>query len=195
MKQQIKSILIIVFLFVLSERLIAQTAYEIKSYSIVISGTSNLHDWTADVEKVSGSLKLKIENGKISDIQNVEIVVDAASLKGSKGSIMNSKINDALKSEKYPKINFKSTQLGSITENAGVNHINSTGILTIAGVSKSINIDSSGKLLPNGDIELSGIKKIKMTEYKVKPPTAMFGALTTGDEITIAFKVVIKSVQ
>lgn len=194
MKQIVKSILILAIPFLLSERTMAQTNYEIKSYSIVVSGTSNLHDWTANVEKATGTFKLKTINGKIADIQNVDIVIDAQSLKSSKGSIMNSKINDALKSEKFPEIVFKSTLLGSISDKGGVNQINTTGILTIAGTSKNISIDALGKILPNGEIEFSGAKKVKMTDFKVEPPTAMFGALTTADEVTITFKVVIKTI-
>jgi len=49
-------------------------------------------------------------------------------------------------------------------------------------------------VLPNGDIEFSGTKKLRMTDYKVDPPTAMLGALTTGDEVILQFKVVLGDV-
>jgi len=31
-----------------------------------------------------------------------------------------------------------------------------------------------------------------MSDFSVKPPTAMFGALTTGDEVTLKYTVVVK---
>lgn len=194
MKQiKVKILITIVFLFV-SINLTAQTAFEVKSHSIVVSGTSNLHDWTAEVLKAKGVFNIKVENNKITDIQGVELKVDAQSFNSSKGSIMNSKIKDAINSKKHPEINFKATKLNSITEKGGVTQINSSGVLTIAGTSQNITIDAVGKVLPNGEIELTGSKKVKMTDYKVEPPTAMFGALTTGDEVTISFKVVLKSI-
>ena len=38
-----------------------------------------------------------------------------------------------------------------------------------------------------GTIDFSGSQKIKMTDYGVTPPKALFGALVTGDDITISF--------
>lgn len=190
---RIKTLLLAFTLFV-TGGLMAQTIYEVKSHSIVVSGTSNLHDWTADVEKVTGLFKVIAENGKISDVQNVDLKIDARSFKSSKGSIMNSKINDALNSKKFPEINFKATKLGAISEKGGVNQISSSGILTIAGTNQNVSIDAIGKVLPTGEIEFTGSKKVKMTDFKVEPPTAMFGALTTGDEVTITFKIVLKSI-
>lgn len=194
MKQIKVKILIAIVFLVASINLTAQTAYEVKSHSIVVSGTSNLHDWTADVLKAKGIFNVKVESNKISDIQGVELKVDAQSFNSSKGSIMNSKIKDAINSKKYPEINYKATKLNSITEKSGVTQISSSGVLTIAGTSQNVIIDAVGKILPNGEIELTGSKKVKMTDYKVEPPTAMFGALTTGDEVTITFKVVLKSI-
>lgn len=194
MKQIKANILIAIVFMVASINLTAQTAYEVKSHIIVVSGTSNLHDWTADVLKAKGVFSVKVESNKIADIQGVELKVDAQSFNSSKGSIMNSKIKDAINSKKHPEINFKATKLNSITEKGGVTQINSSGVLTIAGTSQNITIDAVGKILSNGEIELTGSKKVKMTDYKVEPPTAMFGALTTGDEVTITFKVVLKSI-
>jgi len=194
MKQLSIRIFLVTIAFLLVEGLTAQTTYEVKSHSIVVSGTSNLHDWTADVLKTKGTFNIKVESNKITDIQGVELKVDAQSFNSSKGSIMNSKINDAIKSKKFPEINFKATKLNGITEKGGVIQINTSGVLTIAGTSQNINVDATGKILPNGEIELTGSKKVKMTDYKVEPPTAMFGALTTGDEVTITFKLVIKSI-
>lgn len=194
MKQLIIKIFLVASTFFLAQGLMAQTAYELKSHSIVVSGTSNLHDWTADVLKAKGVFRVRVEGNKITDIQGVELKVDAQSFNSSKGSIMNSKINDAIKSKKYPEINFKAIKLNSITNKGGETQISSSGILTIAGNSQNVTINAVGKILSNGEIELTGTQKVKMTDYKVEPPTAMFGALTTGDEVTISFKVVLKSI-
>lgn len=172
--------------------LLAQSTFEVKSHSIVVAGTSNLHDWTANAEKVNGNVKVKVDNGKIAAVQNVDLRVDAKSLKGSKGSIMDSKIEDALNADKNPYIQFKSTG-GSVTEKSGSYKVSANGVLTIAGVSQNVTVDAVGKVLPNGDIEFSGTKKLKMTDYKVDPPKAMLGTLTTGDEITLSFKVILET--
>lgn len=170
--------------------LISQNTYTLKSYNVVVAGTSNLHDWTADVGKASGTFKLKVDNGKIVSIQSVDLKVDAQSLVGSKGSIMNSKIKDALKSKKNPFITFRSTNI-TVNGNSGIGRIVANGVLNIAGTSQNISIEVTGKILPNGDVEFSGTKKLKMTDYNVEPPKAMLGALTTANDVTLTFKVVL----
>ncbi|HLO90701.1 MAG: YceI family protein [Chloroflexota bacterium] len=191
MKKQIINLIALIWVF-LPLSLLAQHTYEVKSHSLVVAGTSNLHDWTANAEKVAGNFKLQVNNGKIASVNGVEIKVDAKSLKGSKGSIMDSKIEDALDAKKNPYISFKSNS-GAVTEKAGSYKITANGVLTIAGVSQNITVDANGKVLPNGDVEFTGTKKLKMTDYKVDPPTAMLGTLTTGDDITLTFKVVLKT--
>lgn len=173
----------------------SQTVYEVKSHNLVVKGTSNLHDWDAEVENLKGTFKLNVENGKIVDLQYLKIVVDAKSLISSKGSIMNSKINDALNSKKYPEIIYVLQSVNSISEKNGLYSLNTTGLLTISGVTKKVTLDATGKVNSNGDVEFSGAKNVKMTDYKVEPPTAMFGALTTGDDVSINFKVTLRSSQ
>lgn len=171
----------------------AQQTYQLKSHSIVVSGTSNLHDWTANAEKANGTFKVKVENSKIVTVNSFDLKVDATSLKGSKGGIMNSKIIDALDAKKNPSITFKSGG-GNLIEKSGTYKVTANGILTIAGKSQNISVDALGKVLPNGDLEFTGTKKLKMTDYNIDPPTAMLGTMTTGDEITLTFKIVLKTV-
>jgi hypothetical protein len=37
-------------------------------------------------------------------------------------------------------------------------------------------------------VALEGEKTFNMTDYAIEPPKALFGTITTGDEITIKFK-------
>lgn len=183
---------LMLFTIVFSQAVNAQTVYEVKSHSLVIEGTSNLHDWTAEAEGVKGTFKIKVEDGKIVDIENLSIKINAQSLKGSKGSIMDSKISEALNAKKHPEISFDLRKVNSISENPGVFRISTTGQLKISGVTKPVTLSATGKVIAGGEIEFSGSTKLKMTDFEVTPPKAMFGALTTGDEITLNYKVVVK---
>lgn len=183
---------VLMFLMTMTFAVLAQTSYEVKSHNLVIEGTSNLHDWTAQVEDVKGTFNLKLEKGKIVDIENLTVKVKSNSLKGSKGSIMDSKISDALNAKKYPEISFSLDKVNSISEASGGVKISTIGKLSISGVTKTINLSAVGKVTATGEIEFTGSTKLKMTDFKVDPPTAMFGALTTGDEITLTYKVVVK---
>jgi len=45
---------------------------------------------------------------------------------------------------------------------------------------------------PDGSIACSGSEKLKMTDYKIKPPVFMLGALKTGDVLNINFSLTFK---
>ncbi|MFO7978358.1 MAG: YceI family protein [Bacteroidales bacterium] len=173
---------------------ISQTTYSVKSHEVTIEGTSNIQDWTAKVENVKGTLKLAMENGKISGIQETNIIMDAESIKGSEGRRMDSKIYDALDARSNPQITFLLRDVQSLEEKAGSMLINATGVLTIGGVSREISLDTPAKVLANGSIELSGKHQITMSDHRIEPPTALFGALKTGDLITVTYKVVMAAI-
>lgn len=190
--RRIIGLIVFATVMALSTAINAQTTYEVKSHSLVIEGTSNIHDWTADVEDVKGVFNLVVENGKIVEIDKLSVKVSANSLKGSKGSIMDSKINDALNSKKHPEISFNLSKVTSISETSENFKISTNGQLKISGVTKPVTLSAVGKIISGGEIEFTGTTNLKMSDFNVSPPTAMFGALTTGDEIKLIYKIVVK---
>jgi hypothetical protein len=57
----------------------------------------------------------------------------------------------------------------------------------MAGTSKPVSLSATGKQLPNGDLQLTVSKKIKMTDYNIEPPVMFLGTIKVGDEITVSF--------
>ncbi|WP_394336243.1 hypothetical protein [Adhaeribacter arboris] len=53
------------------------------------------------------------------------------------------------------------------------------------GVSNQVNLRTSYVLNQDESISCEGSQKIKMSDYKIKAPTYMMGALKTGDDVTI----------
>lgn len=64
--------------------------------------------------------------------------------------------------------------------------------MTIAGTSRETDLVATLKVNPDKTLSITGIKKLKMTDYKVEPPSFMFGSVTTGDDIAINFNVTLK---
>ncbi len=172
---------------------VSPATYKIKTHEISMEGTSNLHDWTASVEKATGTFSFTVENGAIVNLVDASIRFDAESIKGSEGRRMDAKIYEALETSKNPSISFAMREVLSITGSAGRYSIGVRGVLTVAGVARVVDLTTTGRLLPNGDLEFSGNHKVKMTDHKVSPPTAMLGALRTGDEVSLKFKVILQS--
>ncbi len=185
--KQITIILLILIPFLGS----TQNRYAVKSHEIAIDGTSNVMSWSAEVEQVSGHFDIAIEDGKITSIENVRIRVDTRSIEGSEGRRMNDKIYESLETGDHPFINYELRDILSLYENPGTARITSRGVLTVAGVSRVIELEPVGRVLRNGDIEFTGTQTIDMTDYNIDPPTAMFGVLRTGKEVELSYRVVV----
>ena len=99
---------------------------------------------------------------------------------------MDDKTQEALKSKKFPKIIFKANEL-DLTDGK----VSGPGTLTIAGESRPFQIEAKALNQSNNNLLIKGEAKLKMSDYGVDPPTAMFGTLTTGDEVTIQYEILL----
>jgi polyisoprenoid-binding protein YceI len=185
----------IAFLLFVLFNLHSQATYKLASHQIVVEGTSNLHTWSAEVVKASGDFAVNLEDNKLSAIDKLSLQIDASTLKSSEGNKMNSKIYEALNTKHHPSITFHLRQVNSITGNPSALKLNSSGVLTISGVSRTVRLNTTGKLLSNGDLSLTGTQVVKMSDHRISPPTAMLGALKTGDEVTIKYTIVLSPVK
>jgi polyisoprenoid-binding protein YceI len=151
--------------------------------NVSIKGTSTLHDWESIVEKTNATIT--INNFYNVAIETLEVKIEATSIKSGK-KIMDKLTYKALKAEEYPLITFIFKTGEIISENTDFINIKLQGNLTIAGVTKSVNVLSN--INKNGDhIVLKGSHKLKMTSFGINPPKALLGTIKTGDEITIEF--------
>lgn len=171
------------FIFLLSTvATSAQTSYKVgDKSSMFILGTSNLHDWESEVIKLDGKATMNLYSKQLESIEELSFSAFVESIE-SGNSIMNGKTYRALKSDEHPNITYELTKF----EIKDGKIIQSKGLLTVAGVTKEIDFPVEFDVV-NRDINVTGAIKFKMTDFGVSPPTALFGTLTTGDEITISF--------
>ncbi len=178
------------FIFFISTHVGAQNKYTIPSYNMQVKGTSNLHDWALNATKLQGSCELNCEGQEIKDLKLVYVEVPTDGLKSENNSnAMDENVYKALKSPTYKSIIFNMNKINSISPSGDGYDLNLDGTITIAGVTLPNTVSVHGRVEPTGVITIAGSKKIKMTDYKVVPPTALLGMLKTGDEIEIAFKI------
>ena len=156
--------------------------------NLKVEGTSNVHDWEITAKDLQGSMKVQMTDGQLVQIDDIKFTVVAESLKSGKGG-MDKNTYKALNTDKFKTITYQLQKLNNLdcTSKSSCK-VTTTGALTIAGAKKNVEIVFDAKV--SGDkIVLSGNKKIKMSEFKVDPPTAMFGTITTGDDLDIKFQV------
>lgn len=148
--------------------------------SLKITGTSSLHDWEMEVEEfdITGMVNE-------TQVQDLEVAIVAKSMKSGK-SIMDGKAYDAVKADDFPKIFFKAKTL-----NIQGKSISGKGTLEIGGESRPIDLKADIVKNASSEMQLKGSVPLKMTDFKIDPPTAMFGTLKTGDEVTIYYDILI----
>jgi len=194
-KNYIMSILVTLAL-VTTSSVKAQVIFKLNNEksSMSIDGTSTLHDWSSTVNELEGQFEMpgsvakKLENG--GAIEKVTIYAVVKSIESGRGSTMDNRTHKALKADEHPKVKFELNQ-GSIDQLRGNEFVvNAKGNLSLAGSSKPIIMEVIGKKIDDNSFKFSGSKSIDMTEYKVEPPTAMFGQIEAGKDVTINFDLV-----
>ncbi len=160
-----------------------------KGYAVGIHGTSNLHDWDENVVTVTGDGAVDWASDASFDLNALNIKMEVHSIKSTEGAMMDKNTYKALKADDHPEITFalitpvKAIPVGTHTIAAKIN-------LTIAGVTKAVDMSVTAVATAHGNIEFEGTKTIKMTDYGIKPPVALLGTMRTGDDIAIHFKTV-----
>lgn len=163
-----------------------------KAHQMTISGTSNLHDWSTNVEKIQLQAEMELVNGFVSSVGTVTLSARVESIKSDKGSVMDGKTKEALKGDKFPIITYRLKQVDIVEMKNKISLLKTEGSLTIAGVTKQVKMEVYARQLPNGEIEVWGGNDIKMTHYGMKPPTALMGSIKTGDDVKVTFSVILK---
>ncbi|MDZ7807524.1 MAG: YceI family protein [Gracilimonas sp.] len=176
--------ILITLMFALSSIFVSAQSYnvDIENSKVVIDGTSNVHDWQSEAEQFSGNAMIKIEDDSLISISDLQFNVVVDGIKSGKGG-MDSKTYDALNKKKHPNIMFALSEVSSINDSS----LTATGDLTISGVTKSVQMDVSYEILPDGSVLFKGTQNINMKDYDVDPPRAMFGAIRAGEEVDVIF--------
>lgn len=140
--------------------------------NVEIHGTSTLHDW----KMVSNETKTVFENDG-STITKLNVSVQIKTLKsGDTG--LDEKAYETLKIDRNNIITFKLLEADLA---AG----------TIKGVFKVLDKERTETLKPEVLTldRVSGNFKVKMTEFGLEVPSVMFGAIKSGDEVTVKYDI------
>lgn len=189
MKRFINFLIFIALIAPWSDGLQAQSIVKVQTNKLVVQGSSSLHDWESEITKAEWKGSFVIKENSLVAINNVVVKIPVESIKSTKGKIMDSKTYDAFDYKKNPNIIYTLSQ-AKITANG---NIEAKGNLTMAGVTKPIELILQSKILPGGNIQIILSKKLKMTDFKMEPPTAMMGTIKVGDEVTVVVDVIIST--
>ena len=161
---------------------------------LMIEGTSNLHGWACRTQDINATLEL--DAGAAADIsaappralKRVEVKVPVKSLKCGHGA-MDDNLYKALNADATPSISYIMATFDAVPgETKDSFSLKAVGKLTISGTERPITMEVKATRLADGTVKATGTVPVKMTDFGIKPPTAIFGRLKTGDEVKVSFE-------
>ncbi|HEU4643413.1 MAG TPA: YceI family protein [Gemmatimonadaceae bacterium] len=160
-----------------------------------IEGTSSLHAWHCTASTVKGDIQLDdgyatrslAADPKI--VKAVAISIPVKEMTCGHGDKMDGNMYKALKANDNPTIEYTLTgyELTAVEGDAEGFVVHARGTLTIAGQTKEVAMVVSGRRGANGTLTVQGSQPVLMTDFGVKPPTAMLGTIKAGNEVTVRF--------
>jgi hypothetical protein len=175
----------------------ARAPLAVDSARITISGTSNVHAYTASTTNVrlTGAQVASTVSGpnfwelvtRPGGLEGFEVVIAAGSLSSPKDGL-DKNMHKALKVQEHPEITFRLTRL-----DAGIapDRLKALGMLQIAGVEREVTLDLLTERKDAG-LTVKGELRLLMTDFGIKPPTAMLGMLKTDPKVTVTFETVLR---
>lgn len=168
--------------------------------SIRIEGTSTLHAWTMEGKTINGQLSvapavakaLSVEawNAAGSSAATASVTIPVATIR-SEHDRMDRLMAEALKAKENPEIRYQMTSATLKDATGATFTLNTTGKLTIAGITREVSMDVTGTRQPDGRYVLAGQTPLKMTDFGIKPPKAMMNTIRTGDDVKVSFRWVV----
>jgi polyisoprenoid-binding protein YceI len=176
----------------------ARPPLAVDSARITVSGTSNVHAYTASTTNVrlTGAQVASTVSGqsfwelvtKPGGLESFEVAIAAASLSSPKDGL-DKNMHKALKVAEHPDITFRLVRLEA---GAVPGSLQAVGTLRIAGVAREVTLPIK-TALKAGALTVTGELPLLMTDYGITPPKAMLGMLKTDPKVVIAFEVVLSA--
>jgi len=162
-----------------------------------IDGTSNLHSWSCKATALDAAIDLdaelatQIATAPPKALKRVQVKVPVKSLKCNHGG-MDGNVYKALKADQSAEISYILATFEAVPGEAKDSFtLHTVGTLLIAGTEKKIEMDVVATRLADGSVSAKGLVPIKMTDFGIQPPTAIFGRLKTGDEVKVNFELTV----
>ncbi len=199
-KKKLSAITIIIaaiLLGLLPQTLMAQAKYKLApgpNTIIKVLGSSNIHDWTETLSAIESQGDFKFDAENLRAVTSFTFSADAKGLKSEHES-MNSRTYKTIKADQFPKITFKLNSAIVTAEQKNKYLIKATGDLTIAGATQTVVLNVTAVVNPDNSITCTGAQKIKLTDYKIDPPSFMLGAMKVTNDLTIQFNLQYKNNQ
>jgi hypothetical protein len=180
--------------------------------AVVLEGSSNVTDWRCRGTSIDARMLVatspdhinevidRVEDGNIGvwmsnpsqgsfPAPRFDLTVPVATFRCG-NRVMESDMRRALKADTHPAVQFSFRQLrGGIQHDidTGLYHAAIVGDLTLAGVTRTIDLTVSAQRLSRTSFRIRAFLPLRMTDFDVTPPSALFGAIRARNNLTVHF--------
>jgi polyisoprenoid-binding protein YceI len=154
-----------------------------------------MHDWTVNGNSIKGTASVEGQwvVGSAPTLAGmpaagIDLTIPVSNLKSTESSSMDNTMYDALNSKKFPNITYHLTSAdlkSAPTKADPAYHFAAVGQLTISGEANAVNLDLAVLPQAYGQLKVTTSTSLKMSDYGIKPPTAMLGMIKSGDAVTV----------
>jgi polyisoprenoid-binding protein YceI len=171
---------------------------------VSIDGTSTIHDWTVEGSIIGGIFEVESAFATDKTLKSVaslntkgkaplvDVSIPVRSLK-SKYTKMDEIMQEAMRMKENPKILYRCTEMvvkGEVPASGTPVKFDTVGELAISGVTNKVDMEITMERLDGDMIKFTSAKKLKMTDFKITPPSPSIsgGLIKTGDDVTVKFE-------
>jgi len=164
---------------------------------LYMEGDSTLHKYQMNAKTLMGSAVVKAKSAdhllkalQAGEIGNMTLVIPLKTF-NSKDKGLDNNAYKALNATTYPQITFDLTSATLAAGSTADDYVmTALGTVTAAGVSAPVTLTADATF-QDGQVRLQGVQKLKMTDFKVTPPTMsiLIVSVTCTDAIEIHYDV------
>jgi polyisoprenoid-binding protein YceI len=157
-----------------------------------IEGSSNIHSWSCSATTVDATIAVEVAFRDDPDfpryLKAVHVKVPVTALSCGHDQ-MDKSMRRALKADDTTRSPYISANFEAVRDAGDTNAltVSTVGTLEVAGRENAVKMDVGTTRLADGTIEARGEVPILMSDYGIKPPTALFGALRASNRVVVKF--------
>jgi len=156
-----------------------------------VEGTSTARSWRCESTRAVGTAAAgTTELAQLASVGSASVTVPVGTL-DCRNNTMNGHMRTALKAAEAPELRFRANSVSVTPTGADEGTVAMQGTLSIAGQDRPVTINGT-VARENGQLRVRGSKRITMTEWGVRPPSLMLGAMRVAPVATVGFDVVLK---
>jgi len=164
-----------------------------RNSSLSIQGRSNVNSFQCDVKEYlradTISLYKEEQQQQFAIKGGLTIIVNEFDCHQR---YMTGDLRKTLKAQKYPQLKIDLLSIGNFTT-AGNKNVKGTMAISLAGITRKMEVDYSVATDKNGNLNLNGRRKVLFSDFGLTPPSKLAGLIKVEEEINVEFQLILRS--